>query len=109
MVYVAADGSWADPVARTGMKMTAHWSDPGLEVDWGGMGPSWARFRLPEFHFNTGVKVPVVSATPHEDFTAGELTGDLPVGGFGFGDNPAWCNNGPIKPFLEQLKTIGRK
>jgi len=158
MAYVPADGSNADSVACAGLKLATHWSDPGLEVDWSGMGPSWGRFRLPEFQriweevcrdwslrwgkkvrgwwvdgcyapvyrypeaeapnlrtfaaalragnpdaivaFNTGVKVPVVSATPHEDYTAGELTGDLPVGGFGFGDNPAWCNNGPIKPFV---------
>ena len=155
MAYVPADGSWADPAARRGLKMTAHWSEPGH--NWG-PGPHWAKFRLPEFQriweevcrdwslrfgrkvrgwwvdgayapkerypekeepnyrtyaaalragnpdaivaFNTGVNVPVVSATPHEDFTAGELTGDLPDGGFGFGDNPAWCNNCPIKPFV---------
>jgi len=162
LAYVPADGSNADPVARKGLQMTAHWSDVDREVDWGGMGPSWRQFRLPEFQriweevcrdwslrwgtkvrgwwvdgayapayrypedeepnyrtyaaalkagnpeaivaFNTGVKVPVISATPHEDFTAGELTGDLPVGGFGFGDNPAWCNNGPIQPFVNQAR-----
>ncbi len=155
MAYVPSDGSWVDPVARGGLKMTAHWSEPGH--NWA-PGPHWGKFRLPEFQriweevcrdwslrfgkkvrgwwvdgcyapqyrypedeepnfrtfaaalragnpdalvaFNTGVSVPVASATPHEDYTAGELTGDLPVGGFGFGDNPAWCNNGPIRPFV---------
>ncbi len=50
--------------------------------------------------FNTGVHVPVLSATPHEDFTAGELAGDLAFGGFGLGNNPAWSNFGPINPFV---------
>ena len=155
MAYVPADGSWADPVARQGLKMTAHWSEPGH--NWGS-GSHWAKFRLPAFQriweevcrdwsrrfgrkvrgwwvdgayapaerypeneepnyrsfalalkagnpdaivaFNTGVAVPVISASPYEDYTAGELTGDLPVGGFGMGDNPAFCNAGPIKAFV---------
>jgi len=46
--------------------------------------------------FNPGVKVPVISHTEFEDYTAGELSGDLPVGGWGLGDNPAFCNFGPI-------------
>jgi len=46
------------------------------------------------------VKVPVVSATPHEDYTSGEVAHDLPLGGQGLGDNPAWGNCGPIKPFV---------
>lgn len=54
--------------------------------------------------FNTGVKVPVISATPHEDFTAGELAGDFPLGGFGFGENPGWSKFGPIGPFVNQAR-----
>ncbi len=161
MAYVPADGSNADPVARQGMKMTAHWSDTDRVIDWNGAcGPTWEQFRLPEFQqiweeicrdwsvrfgdkvrgwwvdgayapeerypdneepnycsfakslkagnpdaivaFNTGVNVPVVTSSKYDDYTAGELTGDLPVGGFGFGDNPDWCNNGPIKPMVNQ-------
>jgi len=30
--------------------------------------------------FNPGVKTPVISMTEHEDYTAGEIAGDLPVG-----------------------------
>ncbi|MEI6519058.1 MAG: hypothetical protein WCO98_03310 [bacterium] len=163
MAYVPADGSNADPIARIGMKMTAHWSDKDRIVDWNdASGPTWQQFRLPEFQhiweeicadwslrfgnkvrgwwvdgayapkerypeneepnynsykkalragnpdaiisFNTGVRVPVVTSSIYDDYTAGELTGDLPVGGFGFGDNPEWCNNGPIKPFVNQAR-----
>jgi len=50
--------------------------------------------------FNVGVKVPVISATSHEDYTSGEVAYDLPLGGSGLGDNPAWGNNGPIKPLV---------
>ena len=158
MVYAPADGPWSDPVARKGLKLTHHWSDPDHN---GGPGPYWNRYRLPEFQqiwdevcrdwslrfgkkvrgwwidgafapeerypetqppnyrtfadalragnenalvaFNTGIAVPVVSATAHEDFTAGELSGDLPISGFGpgFGDNPAWCTHGPIQPLVK--------
>jgi hypothetical protein len=152
MAYVPADGSNADPVARRGLQMTAHWSDPP-EHDWSS-GPHWRKFRLPEFQrrweqvcrdwslrfgrkvrgwwvdgayapeerypeaeapnyrtyaaalksgnpdaiiaFNPGVRVPVISATPHEEFTAGELSDNLPLGEFGLLDNPAWGNYGPI-------------
>jgi len=51
--------------------------------------------------FNTGVRVPVVCTTHHEDFTAGELSGDLPVGCFGFGDNSEHANYGPIRSFVD--------
>ncbi len=50
MAYVPADGSWADPQARAGLKQTAHWSDDPNH-DWG-PGPHWARYRLPEFQQN---------------------------------------------------------
>jgi len=155
MAYVPADGSNADPVARAGLKMTAHWSEPGHQ--WA-PGPHWARFRQPEFQrhwedicrdwslrfgnkvrgwwvdgayakayrypdneppnlrtyaealkagnpdalvaFNPGVTLPVVAYSDYEDYTAGELSGDLPVGGWGMGDNPAFCNYGPIGRFV---------
>lgn len=50
--------------------------------------------------FNPGVKVPVICHSEFEDFTAGELSGDLPVGGWGMSDNPAFCNFGPIKRWI---------
>ena len=157
MVYVPAEGSWADHEARKGLKMTAHWSDDP-QFGWG-EGPQWARYRLPEFQshweeicrdwsrrfggkvrgwwvdgaygrehrypdneppnlktyaealregnpatliaFNPGVKVPVIAYSRYEDYTAGELSGDLPVGGWGLGDNPAFCGFGPIRRFVD--------
>lgn len=50
MVYVPAEGSWADHQARKGLKMTDHWSDDP-KFNWG-PGPHWARYRLPEFQTN---------------------------------------------------------
>lgn len=50
--------------------------------------------------FNPGVTIPVISHTEFEDYTAGEIAGDLPVGGWGFGENPAFCNYGPIKRWV---------
>ncbi|OPZ79995.1 MAG: hypothetical protein BWY76_03470 [bacterium ADurb.Bin429] len=47
--------------------------------------------------FNPGVYVPVRSHWEEEEFTAGELSGDLPVGAFGYGDNAVYCNFGPIR------------
>ena len=51
--------------------------------------------------FNPGVKVPVICHTEYEDYTAGELSGDLPVGGWGLGDNEKYCNFGPIGRFVD--------
>lgn len=51
--------------------------------------------------FNPGVKVPVISHTEYDDYTAGELAGDLPVGAFGWGDNPDFCHYGPIIRFVD--------
>ena len=50
--------------------------------------------------FNPGVKVPVICHSEFEDYTAGELSGDLPIGAFGLSDNPAFCNFGPIKRWV---------
>ena len=47
LAYVPADGPWADPEARKGLGITAHWSDDP-SFDWG-PGAQWAKFRLPEF------------------------------------------------------------
>ena len=51
--------------------------------------------------FNPGVKVPVICHSAYEDYTAGELSGDLPVGGWGLGDNPAFCGFGPIRRWVD--------
>lgn len=51
--------------------------------------------------FNTGVRVPVTCATEYEDYTAGELAGDLPVGGWGLGDNPAFCHFGAVGRWVD--------
>jgi hypothetical protein len=51
--------------------------------------------------FNPGVFSPVRCHWEGEDYTAGELSGDLVVGGFGFGDNPAYCNFGPYGRFVD--------
>ncbi len=51
--------------------------------------------------FNPGVVTPVRCHWEGEEFTAGELSGDLPVGGFGFGDNPAFCNFAPYGRFVD--------
>jgi hypothetical protein len=47
LVYVPADGSWADHEARRGLGLTAHWCDD-KRFDWK-PGAQWARYRLPEF------------------------------------------------------------
>ena len=46
LVYVPADGSWADREARKGLEMPRHWGDGGFE--WGS-GERWAQFRWVEF------------------------------------------------------------
>lgn len=50
LVYAPADGSNADPEARGGLKLTAHWHEV-KDFDWG-PGPHWKPFRLPEFQRN---------------------------------------------------------
>ena len=49
-VYAPADGSNADPDARKGLKLTAHWHE-AKDLDWR-PGPHWAAYRLPEFQRN---------------------------------------------------------
>ena len=51
--------------------------------------------------FNPGVQAPVICHTEYEDFTAGELTDLLAVGGWGLGGNPKYCNYGPIRRFVD--------
>lgn len=51
--------------------------------------------------FNPGVRVPVICHSECDDYTAGELSGDLPVGGWGLGDNAAYCNFGAIRRFVD--------
>jgi len=51
--------------------------------------------------FNPGVKVPVICHSEYEDYTAGELSGDLAVGGWGLGDNPDYCNFGPVQRMVD--------
>lgn len=46
LVYVPADGSWADHEARKGLGMQRHWSDGGFK--WG-TGERWSQFRWVEF------------------------------------------------------------
>lgn len=157
MVYVPADGSWGDPEARKGLKLTAHPSD-AKDLEWK-PGEHWAKFRLPEFQrnwedvcrdwsrrfgakvrgwwvdgaywkeqwypedeppnlrtyaealkagnpeaivaFNPGVTLPVLAYSAYEDYTAGELAGDLPLGAWGRVDNPAFCNYGPVGRFVD--------
>jgi len=50
LVYAPADGSWADPEARAGLKQIRHWSDPNphpYNTD-----EFWSEYRLPEFQSN---------------------------------------------------------
>lgn len=51
--------------------------------------------------FNPGVFIPVRCHSDDEDYTAGEISGDLPLGAFGYGDNPAYCHYGPIRRFVD--------
>jgi hypothetical protein len=48
LLYAPADGSWADPEARKGLKLTRHWDE--IKID--PCGPQAATFRLPEFQRN---------------------------------------------------------
>ena len=50
LVYVPADGSWADHEARKGLKMTAHWNDG--PASYTPPNPQWSQYRLPEFQRN---------------------------------------------------------
>ncbi|NLB54953.1 MAG: hypothetical protein GX811_04170 [Lentisphaerae bacterium] len=47
MIYIPADGSWADHEARAKLKLTMHWTDDP-KFNWR-PGEHWAKFRLPEF------------------------------------------------------------
>lgn len=52
LVYVPADGSWADMDARKGLQMTDHWND-GMITDWEAFfGAQWVRFRHVQFMRN---------------------------------------------------------
>jgi hypothetical protein len=51
--------------------------------------------------FNSGVRVPVISTTEFDDYTAGEIAGDLPLGRWGGpGANPAFCDYSPIQRWV---------
>ena len=50
LVYVPADGPWADHEAREGLRLTTHWNDgpvPHTPPD-----PQWTKYYLPEFQRN---------------------------------------------------------
>lgn len=51
--------------------------------------------------FNPGVKAPVICYTEYEDYTAGELSGDLTVGCWGHEDKPQFSTYGPIHAMLD--------
>jgi len=50
LVYAPADGSNADPEARKGLKLSAHWHE-AKNFHWQ-PGAHWQQFRLPEFQSN---------------------------------------------------------
>jgi hypothetical protein len=155
LVYVPADGPWADHEARRGLGLSRHWSDklhrawpeyrlPQFQQNWEEICREWSvRFgrkvrgwwvdgayhkkeRYPDNEppnlrtyaaalkagnpdaivaFNSGANPLIVAYSEFEEYTSGEMVGNLPVGEAGswrglVGDRMPEADYGPVRRYV---------